>query len=185
MANYDRIRDAIEQVVPGFEHYNARVREPGGFVLPNRARERVFETPSGKAGFSVLNIPKKELKDGHYFMMTIRTHDQFNTTVYGLDDRYRGIYGERRVVLMNAEDMAEAGLSERQVVDVTSHFEGETRVAPRFIAMPYDIPRRCVATYFPEANVLVPIRDVARGSNTPASKSVVVSISPTAHSRES
>lgn len=185
VANYDRIRDAIEQVVPGFEHYNARVREPGGFVLPNGARERIFETSSGKAVFSVLNIPKNELKDGHYMMMTIRTHDQFNTTVYGLDDRYRGIYGERRVVLMNAEDMAEAGLSERQVVDVTSHFEGETRVAPRFIAMPYDIPRRCVATYFPEANVLVPIRDVARGSNTPASKSVVVSISPTAHSRES
>jgi len=112
-------------------------------------------------------------------MMTIRSHDQFNTTIYGLDDRYRGITGERRVVLLNPDDMREAGLRERQVVDLVSHFEGEERIAHRFLVVPYAIPRRCAATYFPEANVLVPIGSVAEKSNTPASKSVVISIRAT------
>jgi anaerobic selenocysteine-containing dehydrogenase len=113
-------------------------------------------------------------------MMTIRSHDQFNTTIYGLDDRYRGILSERRVVLLHAEDISEAGLHERQVVDLVSHFEGEERVARRFLVVPYSIPRRCAATYFPEANVLVPIGSVAEKSNTPASKSVIISIRPCA-----
>jgi anaerobic selenocysteine-containing dehydrogenase len=111
-------------------------------------------------------------------MMTIRSHDQFNTSIYGLDDRYRGIYNGRRVVLLNRDDMLEAGLSEGQTVDLTGHFEGEERFARRFTVVPYSIPRLCAATYFPETNVLVAVRSVAEKSNTPASKSVVISIKP-------
>jgi anaerobic selenocysteine-containing dehydrogenase len=110
--------------------------------------------------------------------MTIRSHDQYNTTLYGLDDRYRGILNGRRVVLLNPEDMRALGVSEGQVVDLTSHFRGEQRVARRFVAVPYRIPRRCAATYFPETNVLVPIDSYAEKSRTPASKSVVISVTP-------
>jgi anaerobic selenocysteine-containing dehydrogenase len=113
-------------------------------------------------------------------MMTMRSHDQFNTTIYGLDDRYRGIYNGRRVVFLNPQDIEEAGLHEGQLVDLTSHFEDEERTAPRFVVVPYSIPVGCAATYFPEANVLVPIRSVAEKSNTPASKSVVISLRPSA-----
>jgi anaerobic selenocysteine-containing dehydrogenase len=109
-------------------------------------------------------------------MMTIRSHDQFNTSVYSLNDRYRGIHHGRRVVFLNSDDMRLAGLQARQVVDLISHFEGEERIARRFVVVPYDIPRRCAAAYFPETNVLVPVRSVAEKSNTPASKSVVISI---------
>ena len=109
-------------------------------------------------------------------MMTIRSHDQFNTSVYSENDRYRGISNGRRVVFLNRDDIAAAGLRARQVVDLVSHFEGEERIARRFVIVPYDIPRRCAATYFPEANVLVPVRNVAEKSNTPVSKSVVISI---------
>jgi anaerobic selenocysteine-containing dehydrogenase len=108
----------------------------------------------------------------------MRSHDQFNTTIYGLDDRYRGVYNERRVIFLNPEDIEEQGLSAGQVVDLVSHFEGEERTARRFIVVPYRIPRRCAATYFPEANPLVPVRSVAEKSNTPASKSVVISLRP-------
>ena len=121
-------------------------------------------------------VPDEPLGPGQLMMMTIRSHDQFNTTIYGLEDRYRGIGRERRVVLMNAEDLRERGLRPQQLVDLTSHFRGETRVARRFVAIEYPIPRRCVATYFPEANVLVPLGSVAQKSNTPASKSVVVTV---------
>ena len=109
-------------------------------------------------------------------MMTIRSHDQFNTSIYGLDDRYRGVYNGRRVVFLNRDDINEAGLKEGEQVDLISHFEGEERVALRFVVVPYSIPRQCAATYFPETNVLVPLRSVADKSNTPASKSVVISI---------
>ena len=119
---------------------------------------------------------KSNLKPDQFLMMTIRSHDQFNTTIYGLDDRYRGIYNGRRVVFLNNDDIKAAGFSEGQVVDLISHFEGEQRVARRFAVVPYSIPRRCAATYFPETNVLVPLRSVAEKSNTPASKSVVISI---------
>lgn len=178
-ADYDRIRDHIARVIPGFEDYNRRVREPGGFYLPNLARDGEFKTSTNRANFTVHELPRHELAPGQFMMMTIRSHDQFNTTIYGLDDRYRGIYNERRVVLLNPDDMREAGLEERQVVDLISHFEGEERIAHRFLVVPYQIPRRCAATYFPEANVLVPIGSVAEKSNTPASKSVVISINPT------
>lgn len=175
-ANYDLVRDAIERVVPGFENYNERVREPGGFYLPNAARERVFKTPWGKAVFTVHSLPDHKLEPGQFLMMTIRSHDQFNTSVYTENDRYRGINNNRRVVFLNPEDIEAAGLKAQQVVDLVSHFKGEERVAPKFTVVPYDIPRGCAATYFPEANVLVPVGSVAEKSNTPASKSVVISI---------
>lgn len=176
--DYEQIRDAIERVIPGFDDYNERVRRPGGFYLPNAARERIFKTESGKAHFTVHELPQHDLAPDQFLMMTIRSHDQFNTSVYSLDDRYRGISNERQVVFLNQDDMATAGLRARQVVNLVSHFEGEERVARNFIIVPYDIPRRCAATYFPEANVLVPVRSVAEKSNTPASKSVVISIRP-------
>ena len=178
--NYDLIRAAIERVIPGFEDYNQRVREPGGFYLPNLARERRFTTASGKANFTIHELPRHDLRPGQFLMMTMRSHDQFNTTIYGLDDRYRGIYNGRRVVFLNPQDIAEAGLKEGQLVDLTSHFEDEERTAPRFVVVAYNIPRRCAATYFPEANVLVPIGSVAEKSNTPASKSVVISLQASA-----
>ncbi|HKG79600.1 MAG TPA: FdhF/YdeP family oxidoreductase [Pyrinomonadaceae bacterium] len=177
-SNYDRVRDAIERVVPGFDDYNNRVRQPGGFYLPNAARNRVFNTASGKAHFTIHELPEHNLGHDQFLMMTIRSHDQFNTSVYTLNDRYRGISNGRRVVFLNEDDIAAAGLRARQVVDLVSHFEGEERIARRFVIVPYDIPRRCAATYFPETNVLVPVRSVALKSNTPASKSVVISIRP-------
>ncbi len=177
--DYDRIRDGIERVVPGFEEYNRRVREPGGFYLPNLPRDRrEFRTLTGKANFTVHSIPRHQLEPGQLMMMSVRSHDQFNTTIYGLDDRYRGIYNERRVVMLNPEDMQELRVEEGQVVDLTSHFQGEERVARRFIVVPYPIPRRCAATYYPETNVLVPIGHTADRSNTPASKSVVITLRP-------
>lgn len=175
-SDYDHIRDAIEQVIPGFEDYNRRVREPGGFYLPNGAREQKFNTPSGKAIFTATEVPTKKIGEGEYIMMTVRSHDQFNTTIYGLDDRYRGIYNERRVVMMNNADLQEAGLKAGDVVDLVGKHKGEVRVASKFIVLAYDIPRRCVATYFPEANVLVPIGAYAKGSKTPMSKWVAVEI---------
>jgi len=179
-SDYDRVRAHIERVVPGFENYNARVREPGGFYLPNAVRDRVFNTASGKAVFTIHALPNHNLAPDQYLMMTIRSHDQFNTSVYSENDRYRGISDNRRVVFLNRDDIAAAGLGERQVVDLVSHFEGEERIAKKFSIVPYDIPPRCAATYFPEANVLVPVRYVAEKSNTPVSKSVVISIRPTA-----
>ncbi|HXX66419.1 MAG TPA: FdhF/YdeP family oxidoreductase [Polyangiaceae bacterium] len=180
--DYDRIRAHIGAVVPGCAGYVERVREPGGFRLRNAARERVFETPNGKALFTVQELPRHALRAGELLMMTIRSHDQYNTTVYGLDDRYRGIRGGRRVVLMNAEDARERRLAGGDRVDITSRFTDGHRVARGFTVVIYAIPRGCCATYFPEANVLVPLGAVARVSNTPASKSVVVSVMPAAES---
>ena len=176
--DYDRIRVKIERVVPGFEDYNVRVREPGGFYLPNAARDRVFNTKSGKAKFTIHDLPRLKLAPDQFLMMTIRSHDQFNTSVYSSNDRYRGIKGGRRVVFLNQQDIKALGLKPAQRVDLTSHFENEERTARRFAVVPYDIPRQCAATYFPEGNVLVPVRHVADKSNTPASKSVVISIRP-------
>jgi molybdopterin-dependent oxidoreductase alpha subunit len=177
VANYDNVRNAIEQVIPGFDNYNKRVRERGGFYLPNNAREANFEpTHTGKANFTVNYPVNHNLAAGRYLMMTIRTHDQYNTTIYGLDDRYRGVLNERRIVLMNAEDMATAGLKQNDVVNLKSHFNGEERLAEKFLTIAFNIPRGNVATYFPEANVLVPIGLKAEISNTPASKSVEISI---------
>ncbi len=175
-ADYDRIRDLIEAVIPGFENYNERVKKPGGFYLPNSARGGVFDTPSGKAVFTINKPANLQQAKEDLVMMTIRSHDQFNTTIYALDDRYRGVYNERRVIFMNEEDMASRNLKKGQVVNITSYYDGQERIAPKFIVVPYDIPRGSVATYFPEANVLVPANRSARGSHTPISKSVLVRV---------
>ncbi len=172
--NYDLIRDKIEQVIAGFDNYNERVRKKGGFYLPNGAREGQFNTLSKKAHFTVNQVVTHQLSAGEYLMMTIRSHDQFNTTIYGLDDRYRGIYNGRRVVMMNEQDMQKASFKKGDFVNLYSHYEGKKRVAACFMVVPYPIPRQCVATYFPEANVLVPLHLKAHKSDTPASKSVVV-----------
>jgi molybdopterin-dependent oxidoreductase alpha subunit len=174
--NYDNIRNLIESIIPGFDNYNERVRKPSGFYLPNGPRERKFTTDDAKAHFTVNPAPKWTLKDGEYMMMTIRTHDQFNTTIYGLDDRYRGVYNERRVVLMNEKDIAAAGLRMNDVVDLYSHFNGVTRESRKYLVVPYDIPQGDVATYFPEANTLIPIDSFADKSLTPTSKSVVITM---------
>lgn len=174
MDNYDVVRDHIEASIAGFTQYNKRVRQASGFDLPNVARERKFR--NGKAYFTTHPIPQNPLAKDEFIMMTIRSHDQFNTTIYGLDDRYRGIYNERRIVMMNQEDMKELGLKSKQQVNLKGVYEGEQRVAPAFLVVPFDIPRRCIATYFPEANVLVPLHSVAEKSNTPTSKYVVVTI---------
>ena len=174
--NYDFIRSDIEKVIPGFEDYNARVRKPGGFYLPNSAREKKFDTFSGKANFNVADWTVIPLADDEFLMMTIRSHDQFNTTIYGLNDRYRGIFNERRVILMNAKDISRTGLKNGDAVDLYNYFEGKERAAHRFIVVEYAIPEQCTATYFPETNVLVPINSTALKSNTPASKSVVIKI---------
>ncbi len=174
VADYDRIRDVIEEVIDGFEFYNRRVRQPGGFALPNPAREGRFETETGKAGFTVHSIPDHDLQKGEYLMMTIRSHDQFNTTVYTNDDRYRGIKNARRIVMLNAEDIEEAGLIPGQPVDLVSEYAGTKRVAPDFKVVSYDMPRKSAGTYFPEANVLIPVDEYAHRSHTPASKSIVI-----------
>lgn len=174
--NYDIVRALIEKVIPGFENYNERVRKPGGFYLPNAAKEKQFNTLTGKANFSVLPLPQQQLKEDEFIMMTIRSHDQFNTTIYGMNDRYRGIHNERRIIMMHEADMKEAGLQKHEVVDISSYFNGEERTVQKFIVVPMPIARRCVATYFPEANALVHINSVAHTSNTPASKSVVVKV---------
>jgi molybdopterin-dependent oxidoreductase alpha subunit len=176
LGSYDRIRDAIARVVPGFEEYNKLVRRPGGFLLPNAARDRVFKTQTGKAHFTVHPLPALVLAEGQLLLTTVRSHDQFNTTVYGLDDRYRGIRGGRRVIFMHYADMSERGLVEGDAVDIVSHHDGETRQARRFRVVRYDVPRGCAAAYFPEANVLVAAGSVAEGSNTPSSKSIVISV---------
>lgn len=174
--HYDRIRDSIEQVIPGFAKYNARARIPGGFYLPNANRDGRFDTPGGRAQFHASPLTYPRTAAGEYLMMTIRSHDQFNTTIYGLDDRYRGIYNERRVVLMSAADMRRAGFAAGDVVDLTNREGGVERVARRFLVVEYPIPDGCLATYFPETNVLVPISSVAERSNTPVSKAVVVTL---------
>jgi molybdopterin-dependent oxidoreductase alpha subunit len=177
-ADYNRIRAHIENVIPGFERFNERITKDI-FYLPNPARdERKFNNDIGKAKFTIHPIPRNELPPGRYIMMTIRSHDQFNTHIYGLDDRYRGIYNGRRVLFMNPEDVAEAGLQQGQLVDLTSNYEGEERTAQHFQIAPYNIPRGCAATYFPEGNTLVSINSVADRSNTPTSKFVIISVAP-------
>jgi len=174
--NYDMIRDDIARVIDGFEDFNPRVRQKGGFYLPNGARIREFNTPSKKALFSVTELQVPQLAADELMMMTIRSHDQFNTTIYGYDDRYRGVFNERRVVFMNAKDMDARGLVAGEVVDLYNFTDGIERMAQKFIVVKYDIPESCIATYFPETNVLVPIHSVADISNQPASKSVRVKV---------
>jgi anaerobic selenocysteine-containing dehydrogenase len=174
--NYDRIRDLIERTLPGFERFNERVRHPGGFYLPNAARDREFLTASGKANFSDAVLSGVKPREGELMLMTIRSHDQFNTTVYGLHDRYRGIANERRVLFMHPDDLRERGLKPLAEIDVRNESDGRVRVAERFLAIPYELPKGAVAGYFPELNVLVPIGLTAEISNTPCSKSIPVTV---------
>ena len=174
--HYDAIRTDIERTIPGFENYNERVRIPGGFYLPNCNREGWFNTPTAKAAFNLADHDVYQLAEDELLMMTIRTHDQFNTTIYGLNDRYRGIYNERRVIMMNREDMNRLGFAEKEVVDLFNYGDETERVARHFLVIPYPIPKGCAATYFPETNVLVPIKSVADKSNTPVSKAVVIKV---------
>ncbi|TVT53536.1 FdhF/YdeP family oxidoreductase [Amycolatopsis rhizosphaerae] len=173
--DYDLIRDRIARVVPGCEDYNKRVREPDGFVLPHPPRdERRFETATGKANFTASELEYPRVPEGRLLLQTLRSHDQYNTTIYGLSDRYRGIEDGRRVVLVHAEDLAELGFAEGEVVDVVSEWEGTERRAERFRLVAYPTARGCAAAYFPEANALVPLDSVAKKSNTPVSKAVII-----------
>lgn len=174
LRHYDAIRDDIEKTIPGFEQYNKRVRQPGGFYLPNAPRQGAFTTPTKKAQFSTVDPETVNLEPGELMMMTIRSHDQFNTTIYGMDDRYRGIYNERRVILLNEADMQAQGLQKGDIVDISSHYDGIKRTAHRFLIVAYSIPKNCAAAYYPETNVLVPIDSVAAKSNTPVSKLVII-----------
>ena len=182
--DYSKIRDLVARVIPGFENFNERIEKEGQFYLPNGPKIREFNTPNGKANFTVNQLPEIELEEGELIMMTIRSHDQFNTTIYGLDDRYRGIYNERRIVMMHPEDMKERELRSRDVVDISSEYDGVKRWARKFIVLPFDIPKGCVATYFPEANALIPFNQYAHKSKTPISKSVRIRIEQRALSEQ-
>ena len=177
-SDYDSIRDLMANSLNGFEDYNSRVRETNGFLLPNPPRDNCeFATESGKAVFTTHPLPNVHVDNDHFVLMTIRSHDQYNTTIYGLHDRYRGVHGNRRIVFMNALDMSERGLKTRDVVDMTSHFNTTKRTSLNWIVVPYEIPRGNLAAYFPEANELVPLDSTADISNTPTSKWIEVSIS--------
>lgn len=176
--SYNAVRDAIEKCIPGFENYNERVRHKGGFYLPNAARDeqRFAKEYDYRAPFTLTEIPDNTLAGDEYLMATTRTHDQFNTTIYGLEDRYRGIHNERRVIFMNVKDIEKAGFKEGDKVDLFNYGDGIERIAPLFIIVPYPIPERNTMTYFPETNVLVPINNVVKESNMPASKYVKIKI---------
>jgi len=177
--DYDVVRDHIERVLPGFEDFNRRVREKNGFVLPNPPRDtRSFATDIGKGRFSVSDFEALEAPEGHLILQTMRSHDQYNTTFYGLDDRYRGIKDGRRVILIHPEDLAETGFADRDLVDVISTFRGTERRANRFRLVSYPTAKGCVAAYYPEANALVHRDLVARESNTPGFKAMMVRFVP-------
>lgn len=177
-ADYNLIRDAISRVIPGFENFNQRLAKEKFFYLPNGAKHRIFKTSSGKAKLSVCPIPKHYLKPDEFLLTTIRSHDQFNSTIYGLNDRYRGVFGGRRVLFLNPLDMEARNLQAGQIVDIYSHFEGEVRKAPRFAIVPYAIARRSAAAYYPETNVLISVCSVAAKSNQPAAKSIRITLTP-------
>ncbi|MEU3819917.1 FdhF/YdeP family oxidoreductase [Streptomyces sp. NPDC030392] len=175
--DYATIRDRIARVVPGFEDFNARLAaNPGGFALPHAPRdERRFPTATGKANFTAAPVEYPKVPEGRLLLQTLRSHDQYNTTVYGLDDRYRGIKGGRRVVLVHPDDAREHGLADGSYADLVSEWtDGVERRAPRFRVVHYPTARGCAAAYYPETNVLVPLDATADISNTPASKSVIV-----------
>ncbi|MEU2942447.1 FdhF/YdeP family oxidoreductase [Nocardiopsis alba] len=182
MADYDRVRDHVAAVIPGFEDFNAKARRPGGFTLPHAPRDdRRFPTATGLANFTVNGTYAPRVPEGRLLLQTLRSHDQYNTTIYGLDDRYRGIKDGRRVVLVNPEDAAELGLVDGAYTDLVGEWsDGRERRAPRFRVVHYPTARGSAAAYYPETNVLVPLDSTAEVSNTPTSKSVVVRFEPSA-----
>ncbi len=176
-SNYDRIRDGIEKTIEGFGDYNRRIRQPGGFHLGNSARDRHWKTETSKATFVVSPLPQTEARQDVLTLMTVRAHDQYNTTVYGLNDRYRGVFGQRRVLFLNTKEIERRGLREGLWVDLQStDRKGKTREAKRFKIVAYDIPDGCAAAYFPETNGLVPVDSYAVGSRTPTSKSIPITL---------
>ncbi|MYR43819.1 FdhF/YdeP family oxidoreductase [Streptomyces sp. SID5910] len=178
-ADYGTVRDRIARVVPGFEDFNARVAEPGGFRLPNPVNEGVFGTATGKATFTRNAFTRPVVPEGHLLLQTLRSHDQWNTVPYAMNDRYRGIHNARRVVLVNPADLAALGLADRDRVDlVTVWHDGVERRAEDFRVVAYPTTPGSAASYYPETNVLVPLDSVADHSNTPTSKSVVVRLEP-------
>jgi molybdopterin-dependent oxidoreductase alpha subunit len=181
--DYALIRDGIEKVFPGFENYNERLKNPGGFHLGVASRDRIWNTPSKKAQFLVHAISvdspihRARVRHGERLLtlMTTRSHDQYNTTIYGLDDRYRGVFGQRRVLFANRADIDMLGFEVGQRVDITSVWDdGVERRADSFLLVEYDIPRGCLGAYYPETNPLVPLSSVADGAGTPTSKSIPV-----------
>jgi anaerobic selenocysteine-containing dehydrogenase len=183
--DYDRIRDTMAQVLDGFEDFNTRARHPHGFRVAQPARERVFQTPSGRAEFSVALLPDDvDPGAGRLLLATVRSHDQFNTTIYSNDDRYRGLKGLRTVVFMNEDDMHERGLGEFDLVDVTSFSkDGTVRTVHGYRAIRYEIPAGCAAGYMPELNVLCGIADVSTQSEQPLTKHLVVEVTPSGENR--
>ena len=186
--NYALIRDEIEKVFPDFAHFNQRVAVPGGFRLRNTASERVWSTPSGKASFCTHAVPRntpahlarERVRDQIVFtLLTTRSHDQYNTTIYGMDDRYRGVYGQRRVVFIHRQDIYALGMKDGDWVDIhTVWSDDQQRCAKRFRLVAYDIPRGNLAAYYPETNPLVPLSAVADAAGTPTSKSIPVLLRP-------
>lgn len=174
--DYRAIREMISRVIPGFEQYEEKVLVDGGFYLPNGPREGRFTTPSGKAHLSVASVAVEDLADDELILTTLRSHDQFNTVIYGYADRYRGIASSRRVIFICAEDLERLGYAAGQKVDVVSHYEGVDRVVEDFHLVSYPIPKGCCAAYFPEANPLIPIELRDPESGCPASKRVVVKL---------
>jgi molybdopterin-dependent oxidoreductase alpha subunit len=180
--DYDMIRAHISHVVPGFENFNEDVRRKGGFVLPNGPRDsRTFATKTGKAMITVNQLEALERPEGRLILQTIRSHDQFNTTIYSLNDRYRGIKNGRDVVFVNPDDLVELGLEDGARVDIYSEWRGEPdRVLRNQRIVSFPTAKGCAAAYFPEANVLIPLASTAEGSNTPVSKAVIVRLEPVA-----
>jgi molybdopterin-dependent oxidoreductase alpha subunit len=172
--DYDRIRILISKAVVGFESFNEKLKKDGIFDLPNGPRNQQFTNDIGKARFTVNELPNYQIDPDELLMMTIRSHDQFNTTIYGLDDRYRGIYGTRKIVLMNKKDVEKHDLDIDLPVTLYNNYGGKKREVSGLKIVAYEIPKGCIATYFPECNVLIPLELKARKSNTPASKSVKV-----------
>jgi molybdopterin-dependent oxidoreductase alpha subunit len=179
--DYDLIRDHIAATIPGFQDYNRRLRKPRGFHLRNAAAHREWDTPAGKATFFTGPLPRETVhqrarrENNRFALQTFRSHDQYNTTVYGLDDRYRGVYGERQVIFINPQDLRELGAEAGDRIDVVGvHDDGIERVAQDFRFVPYDIPRGSIAGYYPELNVLVPLGSAGEESDTPTSKSIMV-----------
>jgi anaerobic selenocysteine-containing dehydrogenase len=172
--DYDLIRDSIDKVVKGFKDTSARSKGLG-YYLPNNVRELDFSMlPFGKAQLTINDLPDHQLAENEFMLMTIRSHDQFNTTIYGLDDRYRGVYNERRVLFMNPTDMEAQKLKKCEVVDISSNYDHTLRVAKNFLVVPYKIPEGNLAAYYPETNILVPYNHYADRSKTPISKSIKV-----------
>ncbi|MFX0573624.1 FdhF/YdeP family oxidoreductase [Nocardia nepalensis] len=184
--DYDKIRDAIARVVPGCADYNKRVRDRNGFVLPHPPRDsREFRTPTGKANFAVNELSWTPVPEGRLILQTLRSHDQYNTTIYGLDDRYRGVHGGRKVILMHIDDITEFGFVDGDLVDLISEWtDGTERKVTGFRIVEYSTPRGNAAAYYPETNPLVPLDHVAARSNTPVSKAVTIRLEPHVHVRQ-